>query len=146
MISKKIKFTDYNGNEHEDTFYFHISKAEALELETEVPGGLSASLKKAAEDNDATEIIRSIRMIILKAYGVKSEDGMRFKKSKEILEDFEQSEAFSELLIELLSDGKEATAFVTGILPKDLADKAVEEMKKEEKKNLKMVEKTEEDK
>lgn len=123
MLTKSITYTDYNGNVRTEDFLFNLSKAEIIELESSETGGLSKMLEDLVKSNDNRKIIDVFKSIILKAYGKKSEDGRRFIKSAEIREEFEQTEAYSELFMELASDSEAAAAFVNGIIPKDLAAK-----------------------
>ena len=39
MYKKVIKYTDYNGVEHEDAFYFNLTKFDLMRMNTEHPGG-----------------------------------------------------------------------------------------------------------
>lgn len=117
MLSKKITYTDYNGIEHTETFYFNLTKAEVAEMQLTHPGGYSAYLQRIIDSNDEASLVANFKVLILKAYGEKSEDGKRFVKSKELSEAFEQTEAYSELFMELLSDTDAASSFVNGIMP-----------------------------
>lgn len=120
MIKKSIKYTDYNGVERVEDFYFNLSKAEVTEMELSIDGGLSAMIQKIVDSNNNKEIIGMFKKIILKAYGEKSEDGRRFIKNEELTEGFAQTEAFSELFVELALNENKAAEFVKGILPSDL--------------------------
>lgn len=117
MLKKTISYVDYNGNERVEDFYFNLSKAEATEMELSVEGGLTKKLEEIVDSQNNKEIISLFKEIILKSYGEKSEDGKRFIKSKELSEAFSQTEAFSELFMELALDDKAAADFVNGILP-----------------------------
>lgn len=123
MIVKTIKYEDYNGNIREEKFYFNLSKAEILEMEASKNGGLSAYIQRIAEEQDAPKIMELFKELLQKSYGVKSDDGKRFIKSKELTEAFVQTEAYSELFVLLASNADEATEFVNGIIPKNLAGK-----------------------
>lgn len=123
MLTKSITYTDYNGNVRTEDFLFNLSKAEIIELESSQSGGLSKMLEDVVKSNDNRKIVDVFKSIILKAYGKKSDDGRRFIKSAEIREEFEQTEAYSELFMELATDSEAAAAFVNGIIPKDLAAK-----------------------
>ena len=123
MIVKTIKYEDYNGNVREEKFYFNLSKAEILEMEASKNGGLSAYIQRIAEEQDAPKIMELFKELLQKSYGVKSDDGKRFIKSKELTEAFVQTEAYSELFVLLASDADEATVFINGIIPKKLAGK-----------------------
>jgi len=123
MLKKTIKYTDYDGNEREETFYFNLSKAEVAELELSVEGGLVKQIEKIVEEQDGRRIIEMFKDIILKSYGEKSPDGKRFVKSKELREAFSQTEAYSELFMELATDANAAAAFVNGITPQPTNNK-----------------------
>lgn len=120
MLRKTITYTDFNGNERTEDFYFNLTKAEVTEMEMTSKGGLTTHLQTIVEKNDAKEIIDAFKDIIIKAYGEKSEDGRRFIKNEEMQIAFSQTEAFSELFMELVTDAKASAAFVNGILPQNL--------------------------
>ena len=122
MIKKTIKYEDYNGNEREEEFYFNLSNAELTKMELGVEGGLSERLKKVLATKDTPQILKVFEEIINKAYGVKSDDGKRFIKSKELVEEFTQTEAYSQLFVELATNENAAQEFILGILPKKLSD------------------------
>lgn len=132
MLSKTIKYEDYNGEQREEVFYFNLSKAELTNLELTTVGGLQAMLEKIIAEKAVTNIASFFKELILMSYGEKSADGKRFIKVRDghkLSEDFEQTEAFSELYMMLATNADEATAFVNGIIPKDLA-KEVEKQNK----------------
>lgn len=124
MLKRTITYEDYDGNTHTEDFYFNLSKAELIEIEASTPGGVAAKLEKISKDNNGAEIIKTFKDIILKSYGVKSEDGKRFVKSEEISKAFEETEAYSELFYELALDADKAAAFVNGIMPRKLIEEA----------------------
>ena len=120
MLKKTIKYTDYDGNEREEDFYFNLSKAEVTEMELSKEGGMSEYIKKISATQNAPELIRLFKEIITKSYGEKSLDGKRFIKNKELTEAFIQTEAYSELFVELASNADEAVKFINGIMPKNM--------------------------
>lgn len=126
MYAKKIKFTDFNGNEREQTFYFNLTKAELTEMEMSVDGGFREYVQRIVDANKTTEIATLFKKLILKAYGEKSDDGMRFIKHDPVRgnlsDEFEQTDAYSELFMELATNEASATEFVTKILPTSLQD------------------------
>ena len=117
MLEKKIKYTDLRGHEREDTFMFHLNKSELLKLEMSVPGGFTAKINKMVDKEDAPEIVETFENFILSSYGEISEDGKSFIKNKELTERFKNSEAYSELFMELISNPESAKAFVSGVIP-----------------------------
>jgi hypothetical protein len=121
MIKKTITFEDLDGNTVTDDFYFHMSKAEITQLELSEDGGFSEYLKKLIGSRDGKTIIEHFTKIILAAYGERSVDNRRFIKSKELSEAFQQTDAFSTLFMELISDEDASSAFILGIVPSDVA-------------------------
>lgn len=120
MLKKTINYVDYNGVERKEDFYFNLSKAEVTEMELSVDGGLSQMIEQLVNAKDNKQIIALFKEIILKAYGEKSADGRRFIKSKELSDAFSQTEAYSELFVELALNEEEAAKFIKGILPANL--------------------------
>ena len=121
MLVKEITYTDYDGNERKETFLFSLSKADLLEMQMSTAGGMEKKLQKIIEAQDTTKVYEIIKDIIMRSYGVKSDDGRRFVKSKALSEEFSQTEAFSELVMELFSDQEKMVAFINGIIPQDVA-------------------------
>ena len=117
MLKKTITYTDYNGNSRTEDHYFNLSQAEVMEMEMSTAGGLAEMIQRIVAAQDAPSIIKIFKDLILKAYGEKSADGKRFVKSAEISEAFSQTEAYSQLFMELATDADAASAFVNGILP-----------------------------
>ena len=117
MLKKTITYTDYNGNERTEDFYFNLTEAEIMEMEMSTVGGLAESIQKIVAAQDAPSMIKIFKDLVLKAYGVKSADGKRFIKNSAIREEFEQTEAYSKLFMELATDEDAAAEFVNGIVP-----------------------------
>lgn len=135
-----ITFTNLDNNKITDNFYFGLTKAEIAEWEMEMDGGLSAYLERLQEmskelqpikddsgeeipidQNKVRDLTRRIsevvKDIILRSYGEKSPDGRRFIKSKEVVESFYQTDAYSELFVKLMSDSSALTDFIKAVLP-----------------------------
>lgn len=117
MLKKTITYTDYNGTERTEDFYFNLTKAEIMEMELGTTGGLAEMIQKVVAAQDAPSIIKIFKDLVLRAYGEKSADGKRFIKNDEIREAFSQTEAYSNLFMELATDADAASAFVNGIVP-----------------------------
>lgn len=124
MLKKTITYTDYNGLERTENFYFNLSKAEIMEMELSTSGGLVEMLNKIVAAKDGPAIVKVFKDLVLKAYGVKSDDGRRFIKSPELSAEFAQTEAYSILFMELATDDKKGAEFVNGIVPADMAKAA----------------------
>lgn len=126
MYKQTIKYEDYNGVEREEDFYFALSEAELTELQLGVEGGYAAMVEKIIKAKDTPALIRIFKDLLIRSYGVKSDDGRRFIKSEKLTEEFTQTPAYSEMFMMLATDDKKASAFVKGIVPKKLAAKADE--------------------
>ena len=124
MLKKTITYIDYNGVERTEDFYFNLSKAEVLELEMGTTGGLTEMINKIVAAHDTPTLIKIFKDLVLRAYGEKSPDGKRFIKSDEIRDAFSQTEAYSNLFMELATDAEAASKFFNGIIP-DNVDKPV---------------------
>ena len=120
MLKKIITYTDYNGVERTEPFYFNLSKAELMEMELGVTGGMTEMLNKIIAAKDAPSLMKTFKEMIMKAYGVKSDDGKRLIKSEELSIAFTQTEAYSVLFMELITDDKAAADFVNGIIPNEI--------------------------
>ena len=116
MLVKTIEYTDYDGETRKETFYFNLTEAERVEMELSKEGGYKAMLQRIIDAKDVPKLTAAFKDLILKSYGIKSDDGRRFIKSKEISEEFSQTPAYSKLFIELLSDTDAAAAFANGIV------------------------------
>lgn len=130
MLKKTITYTDYNGNERTEDFYFNLSKAEIMKMEMSTPGGFAGLIQRVIAAQDQPALIKIFEDIIVKAYGEKTPDGKGFRKTKEITDAFMETDAYSELFMELATNSDAAAAFINGIIPADLAKKVAEEQNK----------------
>lgn len=130
MLKKVIKYTDYDGNERTMTAYFNLSKAELMEMELNTSGGMQQMLNNIVEAQDTKRLVELFKDIILRSYGEKSPDGMRFIKVKDgvrLAEGFSETEAYSELFMELATNDRAAAEFINGIIPQSLAEQVAQE-------------------
>lgn len=139
MLKKTITYTDFDGNERTEDLYFNLTKAELMELQMSEIGGLEKRLRGIIMAQNGVEIMKFFKDIFLNSYGVKSPDGRRFIKNEEVKADFEQTEAYSQLFMELVTDADKMADFIKGVIPADLAGQVDEEMKKNGNNLLSMV-------
>lgn len=118
MLKKTITYTDYDGVERTEEFRFNLTKAELVDMELTTAGTFSETMKRIIAEKDIIRIAKLFKELLLKSYGVKSDDGKRFIKSQELSEAFSQTEAYSDLYIELLSNPEEAAKFFAEVAPK----------------------------
>ena len=123
MFKKTITYTDYDGNERTEDFYFNLTEAEITEMEFGVVGGMTKKMQKIVQEQDGRKIIETFKDLINRSYGVKSADGRRFEKTKENLDAFTQTEAYSNLFMELATNADAASEFFNGIIPKSMEKK-----------------------
>lgn len=117
MLKRTIKYTDYDGNERTEDFYFNLSKAELTEMELGVSGGMTQMLKRIVAEQDNKNMVETFKEIILKSYGEKSPDGKYFIKTKELADNFSYTEAYVNLFMELAYNAEAAAEFINGIIP-----------------------------
>lgn len=117
MYKRTISYTDFDGNERTEDFYFNITKAEATQLELSVPGGMKQLLENIIQTKDHVKLIEYFTKLVDWSYGVKSPDGRKMMKSKEILDDFRATAAYSDFYCELASNDQLAAEFIRKIFP-----------------------------
>lgn len=122
MLKKTITYVDFNGEERTEDFYFNLTKAEILEMNFSTYGGLDKMIEKIIATNDTPKIVSMFKELVLKAYGEKSDDGKRFIKNDDVREAFSQTQAYSDIFMELATDEKAASDFVNAIVPKDISE------------------------
>ena len=124
MRKETITYTDYDGNERTEDFYFNLSKPELMEMDYSAAGGMDKMIKKIVDTQDIKKIVELFKDIVLRSYGEKSDDGKRFIKYRDghrLSDDFAQTEAYNELFMKLATDEGAATDFIKGIIPASLA-------------------------
>lgn len=119
MLKKTVTYTDFDGNERTEDFFFNLTEQEIAEMELSTEGGLGNFINKAVAAKSQVELIELFKKLILAAYGVKSADGRRFVKNDAVREDFMSTQAFSDIYMELVQDADKASAFFNGIVPKE---------------------------
>lgn len=123
MYAKKITYHDFDGNEFTETFYFNLTKAEIVEMQLSTTGGFAEKIQRIIDAQEIPEIIKTFKELIKASYGQKSPDGKHFIKVKDghkLADDFEQTDAYSELFMELATNADAATNFINGIVPAGL--------------------------
>jgi hypothetical protein len=123
-IDKNRKYIDFDGNERTEDFYFHLKESDLVELNLGVTGGLEKMIRQIIAAQDMPEIMKLFKQLITMSYGVKTPDGKGFHRSKELVESYLETNAYSDFFIELVSNPDKAGEFVAGIIPSDLQERA----------------------
>ena len=124
MLRKTITYTDYNGTKQEDVCYFNLNKAELGKLQMKMDGKFLDHLQALMERKRIESLYDFFYNLLLDSYGEKDASGKKFNKSPEIRADFENSIAFSEILMDVISSPENMASFTKGILPADMITEA----------------------
>lgn len=124
MFKKTIEYTDYNGVDRTESFYFNLSPADLIDMEVE-SGGYKQMIQNIIDSQDIQSLMKAFKELIRRSYGVKSQDGKHFVKNDEVFEEFVSTPAYSNLIMEFLEDTDKAVEFVNGIMPKPANDSGV---------------------
>ena len=123
MLKKTITYTDYNGVERTEDFYFNLKKSELMEMELSTTGGLAELIQTIVQTKDTPGLIKIFKKVVLDAYGQKSADGRRFEKSEKLSLEFSQTPMYSKMFMKLATDDIAGAEFVKGIMPEVESDK-----------------------
>ena len=123
MLKKTVTYTDYNGVERTEAFYFHYNEAEILDMEMSTEGGFAERIQKIIDAKDQVSLMQVIKKFVIDAYGVKSEDGKRFIKNDAVRTEFLESPAYSQIWMELVMDDEIAADFINNVIPSGMKEK-----------------------
>lgn len=131
MIKMNVSAETFDGDMVTETLWFHMNKVDLIELQQSEPGGftdtLQAFMSRKPEDwtmSDKFKLFDFFRAMVDKAYGERSSDGKRFRKSPEILANFKDSIFYDEFVLSLLEDEEKSIKFFNGVMPKSLIEQA----------------------
>lgn len=120
MFTHTITYEDWDDNKVTEKLYFNLSKVELIELNVNWEGGLEKTFERLQKAEDQKTMFSFINTLLLKSYGVKSDDGREFVKNDEVLKKFTQSRAYEEIFTLLGEDEKFGEAFIRGVFPKEI--------------------------
>lgn len=130
MLVKRISFTDYDGNQRTEEHMFNLNQSEVIKwLTTSGEYTLDKLLLRLSKERNGKKVMEIFEDLIHRSYGVKSLDGRKFEKSEEKWKDFYETEAYSVLFTELVTDAKKAADFVNSVIPSELSDQIEKIMK-----------------
>lgn len=126
MFKKTIKYKNFNGEEKEKDFYFHLSKGDLVALGAD--NSLEQRISRMMATNDGPNILKEFKEIIRLAVGVRSDDGETFDKSPEAQAALMSSPAFDELLMELITNAGAAESFIKNLIPTDMRNELLKQI------------------
>lgn len=119
MITREVTYIDYNGDEQTEKYYFDLTVPEMLELSFSSAGDIQSTLERLSNSRKVGEIFNIIQTLIFKSVGVKSDDGKRFVKNEDVLNDFKQSRGYESFLMKMMQDTDYASKFIEQLIPQD---------------------------
>lgn len=117
MLKKTYTYTDYNGVERTESFYFHFTEAEILDMEMSTEGGFAERVQRIIDAKDQAALMKLIKQFVIDAYGVKSDDGRRFIKNEKVKTAFLECPAFSDIFMDMVTNDELAAEFINGVIP-----------------------------
>lgn len=126
MIKKTVTYKDLNGKERTETFYFHYFESEIMDMEMSEEGGLAERIQRIIDAKDQASLLKVIKKFVIDAYGIKSDDGRRFIKNKDVKDAFVECPAYSKIYMELLTNDELAAEFVNKVVPEDMGAQLAE--------------------
>lgn len=121
MLKLPITYTNFNGEELTEDFYFNLTTAELAEMELGANGTFQEKLQSVIDSNDGQLIIDTFKDLVNRTYGEKSDDGKRFVKDKSLSAAFEFTAAYDIFFMRLVTDAGFAADFVNSVMPNDLS-------------------------
>lgn len=117
MHKERVTYIDYNGVERTEDFYFNLTEPELVKMDV-LENSLADKIQRIRDAKNQKEILDLFEKIVYESYGVKSEDGKRFIKSKQVKDEFVESPAYSIIYMKLGSDAAAAADFINDVIPK----------------------------
>lgn len=124
MIKKTVTYMDYDGNSQTDVLYFNLTKAELGKLQMKMDGKFIDHLQLLIEKKHIEALYDFFYNLLLDSYGEKDASGKKFNKTPEMRANFENSIAFSEALMDIISDKDKMAEFTKGVLPAGMVTEA----------------------
>ena len=128
MLKQEITYEDFNGDTRTETFYFNYTRPELLEWELSEKGGMRKMMQEIVKAEAQKEIVDVFKTFILNAYGEKSDDGRKHKKTQELKDDFASTAAYAAFYMQLAEDADLAARFINGVVPKGMAQELTKEI------------------
>ena len=118
MVKKIVEITNVYGQKENVTLHFNLTRMEIYELQKKYKEGYQEHVQNTLDEKNQDKMLNVFTELVKQAY-CEIDDGGNVIKSADLLNKFEHSEAYSELMFNLLNkdDSKEAEAFFKAIMP-----------------------------
>lgn len=123
MLERTFTYEGFDGKTYTDTWGFYLSKADLIEINYGSWIGIDNLLKQLVQNKNGKEIVNIVKEVVLKSVGRSSTDGRRFIRNDETRQEFYETDAYSQLMTELLTDPPKVIEFLTEVIPKEMAEK-----------------------
>lgn len=131
MFSITKKYTDYNGVEKEETFWFNLNKSELAKMIYGPAGGLQSVMERLINEGATGETLALFEDIVLASYGKKMPDG-RFAKIDEnghrYADLFRETAVYDEIFMDIVLNTNSLVAFFTGVVPAGMTEQMAQQM------------------
>jgi hypothetical protein len=133
VFKKVVTYKNFEGETENEELVFNLTVPEIAELEFEFDSGIEEAARKAAASGNNKELFNMFKVLMAISYGRRSEDGKRFLKKKEWLDELFCGLAYEELFLWLFTNEENAIAFFNAIMPERMEER-LKEIKAEQEK------------
>ena len=122
MIKYNVNYQDWNGNDRTDVCRFNINEVELRQLNAKYGGNLDTYFARIHQEQNEKAMMDFVLEIMRLSYGVMDDDGVHFRKSEKIWEDWVSSPSFDKFFMDTMSSDVESAKFIRGVLPAKLQE------------------------
>lgn len=128
MLKRSITFKDLEKKDITQDFYFNLSTKELVEMELSgEDNSFMDEIQRIVNANKGATIIDTFQKIILRSYGERDVDGIKFNKIDDVTGAplyyrFMNHPAYDVLFVELCTDADAGALFINGVMPDDIAE------------------------
>lgn len=134
MIKETTTYIDYDGTSVTEEMHFNLTQFELTEVAMELPDKLTdhintddtpaAIVEKIVTVLGKKGLLDFVKRMVIKSYGIKKKgvDGkVKFVKSEAITEEFANSMACHNFIMELVTNNDKSNKFFNEIIPTEMA-------------------------
>lgn len=115
MISETVTYQDhFTKEEVTETWWFHVSRADAAELVLGGKGDVASYLQSIIDSGDGEAVIKYFKKLLRMSVG--KQVGRHFVRSETGGDDFMFTPAYDEIFMRLVTNAEYAAAFCNGLM------------------------------